>query len=214
MYGTFKTVSLQVMTYHDALMNQLTTLVNHVRKLRSRLQHVDKTEFQVALNVCRLKRRKENLALVLEKLEQMSSLHQTQPHIQILLTGNEFSGELFLHFKLFSVLIKSTFSGALDLITTAKDILTQDLRGIFSFRHLTCQLEEIQSVIGKMLLGDFKTYISDEINKDIVQTKASLLPANPGNCLGDVETEQLKSVIFGLLRQSSYTFLELFEEAG
>ena len=31
---------LQVMTYHDALMNQLTTLVAHVRKLRSRLQQV------------------------------------------------------------------------------------------------------------------------------------------------------------------------------
>ena len=28
------------MTYHDALMNQLTTLVAHVRKLRSRLQQV------------------------------------------------------------------------------------------------------------------------------------------------------------------------------
>lgn len=80
------------MTYHDALMTQLTTLVTHVRKLRNRLQQVDATEFRDALNVCRLKRRRQNLALVLEKMEQMSSLHQTQPHIQILLTGNEFSG--------------------------------------------------------------------------------------------------------------------------
>ena len=58
--------------------------------------------------------------------------------------------------------------GALDLITTSRDILRQDLRGVFSFRHLSCQLEEIQSVIGRMLLGDFKTYISTEINKDVV----------------------------------------------
>ena len=65
------------------------------------------------------------------------------------------------------------FSGALDLITTSRDILRQDLRGIISFRHLSSQLEEIQSVIGKMLLGDFKTYISSEINKDIVQAKVN-----------------------------------------
>ena len=61
--------------------------------------------------------------------------------------------------------------GALDLITTSRDIVTQDLRGIFSFRYLASQLEEIQSVIGKMLLGDFKTYISSEIYKDIAHAK-------------------------------------------
>ena len=63
------------------------------------------------------------------------------------------------------------FSGALDLITTSKEILSNDLRGIVSFKHLTSQLDEIQSVIGKMLLGDFKDYISSEINKDIVHTR-------------------------------------------
>ena len=35
------------MTYHDALMTQLTTLVNHVRKLRQRLQHVDESSYKV-----------------------------------------------------------------------------------------------------------------------------------------------------------------------
>jgi vacuolar protein sorting-associated protein 54 len=41
----------QVMTYHDALMNQLTGLVNHVGSLRSRLQQVDNTVFKVYQNV-------------------------------------------------------------------------------------------------------------------------------------------------------------------
>ena len=48
---------------------------------------------QVALDVCRLRRRHKNLNLVMDKLTLMSSLHQTQPTIQILLSGNEFSGE-------------------------------------------------------------------------------------------------------------------------
>ena len=83
----------QVMTYHDALMTQLTTLVAHVRRLRSRLQQVDHTEFQSALNVCRLRRRKQNMTLVMDKLLLMSTLHETQPTIQRLLSGNEFSGK-------------------------------------------------------------------------------------------------------------------------
>ena len=106
------------------------------------------------------------------------------------------------------------FLGALDLITISKDTVCQDLRGIVSFRHLSSQLEEIQSVIGKMLLGDFKTYISSEINKDILYTRATLLPQNIENSLGEYEIEQLISVIYGLLRQNSYTFLEVLEEAS
>ena len=125
----------------------------------------------------------------------MFTLHQAQPNIQQLLSGNE-------------------FSGALDLITISKDTVCQDLRGIVSFRHLSSQLEEIQSVIGKMLLGDFKTYISSEINKDILYTRATLLPQNIENSLGEYEIEQLISVIYGLLRQNSYTFLEVLEEAS
>jgi hypothetical protein len=50
-----------------------------------------------------------------------------------------------------------------------------DLRGVISFRHLSSQLEEIQSVIGKMLLGDFKTYIATEINKDVLHTRVGYL---------------------------------------
>ena len=65
-----------------------------------------------------------------------------------------------------------------------------------------------------MLLGDFKTYISSEINKDILYTRATLLPQNIENSLGEYEIEQLISVIYGLLRQNSYTFLEVLEEAS
>ena len=77
-----------------ALNNQLTTLVNHVRKLCQRLQNVDYKVCKEALNVCRLRRRKQNLSIVVEKLVLMHSLHQTQPTIQSLLSGNEFSGKI------------------------------------------------------------------------------------------------------------------------
>ena len=39
----------QVMTYHDALMQQLKTLLTQVEKIRSRLQQVDQVVIKVSL---------------------------------------------------------------------------------------------------------------------------------------------------------------------
>ncbi len=53
------------------------------------------------------------LVSLIEKLELMSSLHETQPKIQLHLSSSE-------------------FTGALDLIAMSQDILPQYLRGIRS----------------------------------------------------------------------------------
>ena len=185
----------QVMTYHDALMTQLTGLIKHVLQLRRRLQHVDKTTFRVVFEICRLKKRREILRTIAGKLELMSSLHKTQPSIQLFLTEKH-------------------FSGALDLITTSTDILSDDLRGILSFRHLSSQLGEIQTFIGKMLLGDFKQYITDEIQSQLIQENATIIASKSWQELEKENADQLTSVIYGLLRQNSYTFLEVLQEAS
>lgn len=51
------------------------------------------------------------------QLKMMSTVHQTQPTIQLLLSTNE-------------------FVGALDLISTTQDVLSQELAGIHSFRYV------------------------------------------------------------------------------
>jgi len=43
--------------------------------------------------------------------------------------------------------------------------------------------------------------------------QASILSETPIPELGEAETEQITSVIFGLLRQNSFTFLEVLENA-
>ena len=147
------------------------------------------------MEICRLERRRRNARILADKLAVMSHLHQTQPKIQMLLSGNE-------------------FSGALDLITTSRDVLAVDLNGIVSFRHLSSQLHEIQSIIGKMLLGDFQTYISEEIHRDIQQEKATTITERPMSEMDQADADQLNSVILGLLRQNSYTFLEVLDAAS
>ncbi len=144
----------------------------------------------------------------------MSFLHQTQPTIQLLLTSSEFSGACNVSLtqmeaKKFHLIIL----GALDLITTSCEILSVDLHGIRSFRHLASQLKEIQAIIGKMLLNDFQTFISAEIGRETVHVKATTLCAS-NRQWQDLDTDQLKSVIFGLLRQNSFTFLEALEDAS
>ena len=151
------------MTYHDALMTQLQKLVEIVQVLRSKLKTVDQDSLRVraqiryfgefihpspflqpSLKLCHLKRRLENLEKCHEKLSLMSTLHETQPTIQQLLTSSD-------------------FSGALDLITTSCEILSVHLNGVNAFRHLVSQLKEIQGIIGKMLLADFEVIPSVQV---------------------------------------------------
>ncbi len=84
------------MTYHDALMTQLRSLVKLVRSLRARLRAVDEATLKPSLDLCRLSRRLDNASKVLDKLSYMSYLQQTQPTIQLLLTTSEFSGKRML----------------------------------------------------------------------------------------------------------------------
>eukprot|EP00094_Tigriopus_californicus_P006558 TCALIF_06314-PA protein Name:"Similar to scat Vacuolar protein sorting-associated protein 54 (Drosophila melanogaster)" AED:0.03 eAED:0.03 QI:253/0.88/0.7/1/1/1/10/0/899 len=184
----------QVMTYHDALMTQLKSLVKLIRNLRANLSSVDEKALQPSFQICQFKRRLSNAQSVLDKLSLMSFLHQTQPTIQVLLTTSE-------------------FSGALDLITTSCEIMAVDLKGVMSFRHLTSQLTEIKTIIGKILLEDFQTFISSEIGRETIHIKATALD-HTQNSWTEFDTDQLRGVIYGLLRQNSYTFLEALEEAS
>ena len=51
----------QVMTYHDALMQQLKTLLTQVEKIRSRLQQVDQVVIKVSLFIYFWKKTREIL---------------------------------------------------------------------------------------------------------------------------------------------------------
>ena len=57
------------------------------------LKFVNILLLQNSMEVCRLERRRRNAKLLADKLAVMSHLHQTQPKIQLLLSGNEFSGK-------------------------------------------------------------------------------------------------------------------------
>ncbi|CAL1285444.1 unnamed protein product [Larinioides sclopetarius] len=93
----------------------------------------------------------------------------------------------------------SDFVGALDMIYTTQDVLAQELSGIHSFRHLGSQLAEMEKVIGKMMVNDFVRYITADLNR-------------PHTELLVMEEEKLIAIVFGMLRQNHFRFVQTFKE--
>ena len=99
--------SFQVMTYHNALMSQVSSLITVVRRtVRGRLDSV-KIGVEAAIRVPQLVVMKTNLEAVLGVMSTIDTLHKTQPTIQLQLTRQE-------------------FAAALELISTSKDILSNE----------------------------------------------------------------------------------------
>lgn len=78
----------------------------------------------------------------------MSTLHQTQPKIQNLLSAPD-------------------YVGALELITTTQELVVEELQGIHSFRHLGSQLNEINRLIDKMMNNEFENYSIKDLNRPL-----------------------------------------------
>merc|ERR1719187_1578427 len=125
-------------------MTQILTLISVVKNIREKFAGIEKGVV-MALTVPQMAQRKQNLEAVLKTLKTMDTLHNTQPTIQILISREE-------------------FVGALDLIETSKDILSNETSGIDSLKNLTSQLEQLKDAIEKMLLSEFQAVINTELN--------------------------------------------------
>ena len=134
------------MTYHDALMCQLLALISVVRTVRQRLGDVEGGVVR-ALRVPQLAVRRQNLVAVLRCLGTIETLHNTQPTIQVLLTRQE-------------------FSGALDLIATSQDILSNEVdcpSAFCSMRSAPCSLFFLLSALSALSLLSLLSLLSAPI---------------------------------------------------
>lgn len=136
------------MTSQDTIMEQMNNAEKNVKQIRSKLQNIDRTVVKHSLNIINMERTRVQYNTVLEKLRLMSTVHQTQPTIQLLLSTQD-------------------YVAALDLIVTTEEILEQELEGIHCFRHLPSQLKEMERLIDKMLTTDFERFSSSDLNRPI-----------------------------------------------
>lgn len=97
------------------------------------------------------------------------------------------------------LLSTSDFVGALDLISTTQEVVQQELMSIHCFRYLSSQLKEMENLIEKMLSNEFERLTTAELNRPL---KEEILV---------VEEDRLVAVLYGMLRQRRYNFVELFK---
>ena len=128
--------------------------------------------------------KRHNLREILDKFQTIATISQTQLTIQMLLSNGD-------------------FVGALDLITTTRDILTTDLAGLVCFRHLSHQLTEMEKFIDKMMSMEFRRALSSHLNRslEISTMKEPML-----------NRERFVAIVTGLIRQRRFNVVDWFRE--
>lgn len=172
-FGTMRT--------QEKLEGEVQVSCQNVKQLRLRLKKIRSKLVSDPLEVMQLFRLRHRYETVLEKINLMATVHQTQPTIQLLLKNAD-------------------FVSALDLIDTSLEVLSQELAGVQCFRHLGSQLSEMAKAIERMMQADFLEYAINILNQPHVNDQQSLY-----------EEDRLLSVVFGLIRQKNLKFLHLYK---
>lgn len=105
------------MSSQHELQDRLQETQQAVAVLRRRTAAMDRVMCQGPLWALRSSLTRSNCVKLHNKLKLMAVVHQTQPTVQLLLSTSE-------------------FVGALELISTTKEVLQQELQGIHSFRYM------------------------------------------------------------------------------
>ncbi|XP_070711479.1 vacuolar protein sorting-associated protein 54 [Pempheris klunzingeri] len=169
------------MSSQHELQDRLQETQHAVAVLRGRTAAIDRVMCQGPLRALRTALTRNNCVKLHNKLKLMAAVHQTQPTVQLLLSTSE-------------------FVGALELISTTKEVLQQELQGIHSFRHLGSQLCELEKLIDKMMVEEFSMYARSDLNRSLRDEPQVL------------EKERLESLVFGLLRQRKLDFLDIYSD--
>lgn len=171
----------QAMSSQDKLQDNMMKTCQSIKQLRHKVQQIDEVLAKGSLKILRFTQTRANHVNLYKKLKMMATVHQTQPTIQLLLSTNE-------------------FGGALDLISTTQEVLSQELAGVHCFRHLGSQLAELENLIEKMLQDDFAKCISADLNRALSDDIPLL------------EEEKLVSLVFGMIRKDKFNFVDMFRE--
>lgn len=136
------------MTSHDVIMEQMKGACIEVNSLRGKLKNVDQKFSKHPLYLLGLQRSLVNHKKVLNKLKLMSTVLQTQPNIQVLLSSSD-------------------YVSALELIEDTQEVLAYELAGVTSLRHLPSQLKEISKLISTMLSSEFRRYAELDLHRSL-----------------------------------------------
>ncbi len=160
-----------------ALHREVSSTVRQIGELRASTRAVSAILVGESLTVARLLKRRGNLGEVYRKAKLMATVRRAQPHLQLLLSQND-------------------FAGALDLIQSTQDVLRTELSGITAFRHLGTQLTEMTGMVERIMESEFVRYTIGW-RESAEASKAG--PERVAEILADAQ-EQLVPLVMGLYR--------------
>lgn len=160
-----------------ALHREVTSTVRQIGELRASTRAVSAILVGESLTVARLLKRRGNLGEVYRKAKLMATVRRAQPHLQLLLSQND-------------------FAGALDLIQSTQEVLKTELNGITAFRHLGTQLTEMTGMVERIMESEFVRYTIGW-RESAEASKAG--PERVAEILADAQ-EQLVPLVMGLYR--------------
>uniref|UniRef100_T1JT70 Vacuolar protein sorting-associated protein 54 n=1 Tax=Tetranychus urticae TaxID=32264 RepID=T1JT70_TETUR len=183
-----------IMNAIDSVMENLSKTIKQVTLLRGKCHQLEATFVKPNLENIRLHWARQNALKVLDKMQLMSTINQTQPSIQLLLSNSD-------------------FAGSLDLISSTQDLFLQELLGLHCFRHLESQLNEIREIISKMMKEEFIKFIDAFCNQpvtpsieiadgNIIITKKQQIPGS----------ERLEALVMGMLKNNCFSFIDDFNK--
>lgn len=175
-----------IMNAIDLVMDNLSKTIKQVTLLRNKCQQLQATFVKPNLQNIKLHRTRQNAMQVVEKMQLMSTISQTQPTIQAMLSNSD-------------------FAGSIDLISTTQEVFNTELHGLNCFRHLHSQLSEIRDIISKMMKEEFIKFIDAFCNKPLTDDQVSELRSIP-------QSERLESLVMGMLKNGCYSFIDDFNK--
>ncbi|RWS26749.1 vacuolar protein sorting-associated protein 54-like protein [Leptotrombidium deliense] len=173
-----------IMNAMDSVMDQLNKTIKEVTAVRKHCQYLKQWLIRPSLRNIQITKTRVNAVSVYNKIKLMSTVHQTQPTIQLLLSISD-------------------YVGALDLISTSQEVVSQELGGLSCFRHLKSQLTEIEKVIDHMMRDEFIKYTNAEWNRP--------LNVSDEQCTISDE-DRFASIVLGMLRIERFDFVDTFRE--
>lgn len=128
----------------EPLQEDLISTLSVVTSLRSQLHSVQRQQLVCGLRVGRLARRKKRLADVLQRLDCLAHVQQSQPNIQVLLQGRD-------------------YVTALDLLESTKSAVDSNLKGLVSIKPVVVRLTDIGDTFNRAVEADFVHHSTEAI---------------------------------------------------
>ncbi|KFD53786.1 hypothetical protein M513_05292 [Trichuris suis] len=172
----------QLMTFHDELQKQIDRASSATKMLREQMHDISALLSDRWLKLISLQNRKARIVELSKRLDLISTVVQIHSTVQSLLNSSD-------------------YMAALELVSTTKAVLNEDLKGIVCFRHMHAELIEMENLITHILKDALLRFFRTEFQSAVFD-EASL----------EFDQYELISIVTGLLRQKQFRFCDSIKD--